>query len=553
METTKIFKIESRVLLFILVAILMACNEDFMDKFPYDSISEGTFWKTEDDALMALTGVYNHYGSGTEDDFFNWRYIFLADQKTDNGYLGGGVDRERLINGSLNATNSLVESIWDASYFRIAKCNYFLENIDNVDMDESKKAAMKGEVKFIRGAYYFYMSQFWGGVPLVTKTLLVEEANNVSVDSKETVVNFALSDLTEAAASLPATRPDSERGRAVKAAALAFKGRLLMAEERWSEASETYKSIIDLGVHSIDPRYKELFLEEGEDSPEIIFAVQYTNEGKNYSRNLWAYGRGFNGMYSPLNSLVEAYECTDGLPIDESSLYDPLNPWAKDGVPYRDPRLYYTILVPGYSLVTSHRDGQKYIYETHPDSLNAADRMPDKSLTGFCWFKYYDEEWAGANGNFTYYGGDMPVIRYAEVLLSYLESKLEAGDAITQDLLDQTINQVRGRAAVNMPPVTETNKDNLRTILRRERRVELALEGVRQLDILRWHIAHIVLNGPIYGRRVCNDPGNCAYVVDDEGHYYVNRRDFREDVDYNWPIPQNERDVNPTLEQKPGY
>lgn len=553
MKTKKIFKIRPRVLLLASFIALFACNEDFMDKFPYDSISEGTFWKTEQDALMALTGVYNHYSSGTEDDFFNWRFIFLSDQKTDNGWIGYGSGREELINGTLVSTNPLVQGTWKASYFRIAKCNYFLENIDKVDMEDSKKAEMKGEVKFIRGSYYFYMSQFWGGVPLVTKTLLVEEANSVTIDTKEAIVNFALSDLTEAATSLPATRPDSEKGRATKGAALAFKGRLLMAEGRWSEAAETYKSIIDLGVHSIDPRYKELFIEEGEGSPEIIFAVQYTREGGDYSRNLWTYGRGFNGMYSPLNSLVEAYECIDGLPIDESPLYDPYNPWDHDGVPYRDPRLYYNIILPGYSYVTSYKDGQKYLYETHPDSLNAADRMPNKSLTGFCWYKYYDEEWVAANGNFSYYGGDMPVIRYAEVLLSYLESKLEAGDAITQQLLDQTINKVRGRAAVNMPPVTETNRDKLRTILRRERRVEFALEGVRQLDILRWHIAHIVLNGPIYGRNVSNDPGNCAYVVDDKGHYFVSTRNFRENVDYSWPIPQNERDINPNLEQKPGY
>ncbi|SEG40921.1 SusD family protein [Algoriphagus boritolerans DSM 17298 = JCM 18970] len=97
------------------------------------------------------------------------------------------------------------------------------------------------------------------------------------------------------------------------------------------------------------------------------------------------------------------------------------------------------------------------------------------------------------------YGGNTPVIRYAEVLLSYLEAKLEAGKPISQSDLDATINRVRGRASVAMPPITTTSPAKLRQILRKERSVEMACEGLRYRDLLRWNLAKDVLNADFYG------------------------------------------------------
>jgi len=161
--------------------------------------------------------------------------------------------------------------------------------------------------------------------------------------------------------------------------------------------------------------------------------------------------------------------------------------------------------------------------------------------------KYFDD---GFSGNLNSYGGNVPIIRYAEVLLSYLEAKLEAGDAITQELLNNTINKVRGRQSVNMPAVTETNADKLRPILRNERRVELGMEGIRYWDLLRWEIAHEVLNGNIFGApfpgstRVSKLPDG---TLDKYGRWYVGKRAFRKEQDYRWPVPQSEQNINPNL------
>lgn len=153
-------------------------------------------------------------------------------------------------------------------------------------------------------------------------------------------------------------------------------------------------------------------------------------------------------------------------------------------------------------------------------------------------------------------GTNWILIRYAEVLLGYLESELESGATIDQTLLDQTINLVRGRAAVNMPPVTTTDASKLREIIRRERRVEFAFEGLRYYDILRWGIAADELNHQFTGQKLTNDPLNyTAYPVDADGYYIMSQqnRAFIAGKNELWPIPQSEIDINPNLTQNPNY
>lgn len=547
MKTRNRILIFGRVILLAIAVLSWNCSDDVLNNDPLDRISEGTFWSSAEEAQMALAGVYSHTSTGNEGDFLS--YIATFFEKSDNVFTIAGQIRESFIDGKNTAVNSIVEEMWASSYRRIAKANYFIANIDKVQMDETEKSEMKAEARFIRAVYYFYLTTHWGDVPLVKDVLTIGDANAVTRTPKAEVIDFAIDELADAAIDLPATRPDSEFGRVVKSAALAFKGRFEMTKEDWEAAAVTYKSIIDLGVHAIDPRYQELFLEEGERSSEIIFSIQYLPViGGKYSTQVpyrWApYSAGGVSQIGFLNDLVESYECIDGLPIDKSPMYDPANPYEVAGERYRDPRLYYTVLLPNHSTFK----GKKYV--SHPDSVGTPDRMPQYSLTGYGVLKFVDENY---DGDFRTYGGNTPIIRYAEVLLSYLESKLEAGHSISQQLLDETINLVRGRAAVNMPPVTETDPDALREILRNERRVELVLEGVRLWDLLRWKVAHINLDRKVYGAKVCPDPSDCGYQVDDDGYFFLYERNFREAVDYRWPIPQSERDINPALGQNHGY
>jgi hypothetical protein len=249
---------------------------------------------------------------------------------------------------------------------------------------------------------------------------------------------------------------------------------------------------------------------------------------------------GWYGGYSQFSffqNFVDKFLMIDGKSIEESPLYDPANPFAN-----RDPRLYATVLLPDYSVVNNKK------YVGYPDSSS----QNGPGVTGYGLNKFYDHSYTGNKNS---YGGDYKLIRYAEVLLSYLESELEAGNAISQNLLDATINKVRGRAAVQMAPVTETNPAKLREIIRNERAVELACEGgIRYWDLIRWKIAVETLNRKFYGMKVTDNPSTYdgKYIINDQGNMFIQERVFH-DWNYLWPIPQSELDVNPNLVQNPGY
>lgn len=537
-------------ILIIVLSSLVSCDS-LLDKNPLDSLSTSTFWKNESDAMLGLTGVYEedgNTGTSTKQTYSLWNqdtYMRLFEATTDNGYEKDGNVTD-INNGDLSSSYTPVKELWSTSYKKIAKCNNFLENIDGVNMDVSKREMLKSEVRTIRAYNYFYMSFLWGDVPLVTKVLTVNEANSVTRDPKADVINFVIKELQESIPNLPVTRSDSEYGRITKGAALAILGRVLLAEQRWDEAKTIYKEIIDLGVYSIDPRFSDLFIQAGENSKEFILVAKRMPDVYCNSILLSCEGFTWGGYhhYSPYNELVESFESKDGKPINESPLYDADNPYYN-----RDPRLLKTIMVNNISVFK----GITYVASPDSSPTKYPDQVTRRPWSGYMLRKFCDESYSG---NLRLYGCDFPMIRYAEVLLSYLEANIESGTVITQTLLDETINKVRGRAEIGMPKVTETNSDKLTTILRRERRVELAFEGLRFFDLIRWHTAHIILNGKFHGMKLCTAAQAPSYTklpVDENGYYYLEETHFRESVDYLWPIPQTERDINPNLTQNPGY
>jgi hypothetical protein len=530
----------------IAVIALSSCSDDIFDKNPLDKVSDGTFWKTESDANLALTGCYYTFGAQwASNNFWTLRAFVRMDIMA-----GDGSEKmeapDHITDGTLYSGNSDIAAYWKQSYDKITRCNNFLQHIDGFTMDESKKAIYKAEVRTLRAYEYFNLALYFGGVPLVTKVLTIEEANSVSRNTRDEVWAFCEKELSESAPVLPNTRPAAELGRMTSGAALAILGRLQMAEKKWKEAEATYKSIMDQGVYEIDPRFDEIFTEKGESSKEIVMRSDFVQDNYLIKELQELYPEAWGGwhQYSPYNELVKDYECTDGKTIDESPLYSEENPYAN-----RDPRLLFTIMVDGISTFK----GKTYTSSPNPA---AGPKAPDylgkySSWTGYCIRKFMDEDFSG---NLKNYGADFPLVRYAEVLLGYIESRLEAGETITQDDLDKSINLVRGRACVNMPKVTETDRDKLRTIVRRERHVELAFEGERYYDLLRWGIAADVLNQQFTGMKLTNDPANyTAYPVDDKGYFKAQKRNFKKGVNELWPIPLSETQINPNLTQNPGY
>lgn len=528
---------------------------DQLDKAPLSSYVNDTFWTSESNAMLALAGMYRGNiqmsvtpSTATEQsatDWWSYHGMVLLDMTTDNAYdrRGDNSGINQLTNGNLVATNAYLTNYWGASYSRIARSNYFMENVNKTPVSAEKIKRMIAEARFLRACQYFYLSQYFGAVPIVTKTLSLTEANTVTKSAKTEVLKFATDELKAIAADLPRDKEmaTAERGRATRQAALAFLGRAQLAAGAFNEAAATYQAIIGFGDNSIDPNYANLFNGTNEASKELIFATQYV---KDQAPNAMAqhFFPAINGgwhLFNPLGSLVESYEFTDGTPFSYTDKrYNPADLSAG-----RDPRLRYNILMNGQPF-------QNLLYITHPDSTRSADQLTTSkqaTRTGFGMKKFNFE---GVTGDLQNSGIDLPVIRYAEILLSYLEAKLEAGNAIDQALLDQTINAVRGRATVGMPKVTETDPSKLRVILRRERRNEFAFEGIRLWDLKRWGITAQVLNGDFYGAPFPNAKNlrkKTATTTDPNSRWYVTSKAFRAGTDDTWPIPQNEVNINPAL------
>ena len=538
----------------LVVLCMVSCKKE-LDRTPLDQFSSQTFWNNEANTMMALSGVYRggiqmaSSPTGAEysaTDWWSYHGLLFLEFATDNAYDRRGENSgfNTLTNGTLTPSNSYLSNYWSASYSRIARCNYFMENVGKAPVDAAKIDRMEAESRFIRACQYFYLSQHFGAVPLVEKTLTLEEANTVDKNTRDQVLTFVEAELKAVAAALPKqnSMPAAERGRASQQAALAFLGRTYLAQKRWEDAANVYKQVIDMNENIIDPNYESLFNGTNETSKEIIFATQYLQDlapnamlQHNYPAKL-----GGNAIHSPLGSLVESYEFNDGTPF---AYADPRYSAANISG-NRDPRLSYTVLVPGQQF-------KNITFNSNPDDASSPDQLTttkQATRTGYGLKKFNSEAFSG--GDLQNSGIDLPVIRYAEILLSYLEARLEAGSVIDQTLLDATINMVRGRASVNMPRITETNSAALRPILRRERRNELALEGIRYWDLLRWGIIGEVLQGDFYGAPfpTAVNLRKKGSTVDPYGRWYVTSKAFRKGQDEVWPIPQTEVNINPKLQ-----
>ncbi|NQX42208.1 Starch-binding associating with outer membrane [Pedobacter steynii] len=551
MKTSFIYKFLLPLL--ILSGSLSSCRKE-LDKTPLDQFSNESFWTSEPNVMLALAGVYrgniqmsvNPTGAEfSATDWWSYHGLLYTEFATDNAYdrRGDNSGFNTLTNGTLTATNGYLSNYWTASYARIARCNYFLENISKAALAPALMNRMVAEVRFIRACQYFYLSQFFGAAPLVKNTLTLSEANTVKKATKTEVQDFAEAEFKEVAPLLPRSGQlaGSERGRATNQASLAFLGRLYLAEEKWALAASTYKQIIDFNDNVIDPNFESLFNGTNETSKEIIFATQYQQDLAPNAMMQHNYPAKLGGFMldCPLGSLVESYEFTDGAPFSFTDpRYNAGNPGEN-----RDPRLKYTVLYNGQPF-------KNIIYNSNPDDASSPDQLTTSkqgTRTGFALKKFNSEAFSG--GDLQNSGIDLPIIRYAEVLLGYLEAKLENGEGSDQALLDATINKVRGRSGVNMPRVTEMNTVALRTILRRERRNELALEGIRYWDLLRWKTIGQVLNGDFYGAAF---PGaknlrKKGTATDPYSRWYVTSKAFRVGIDELWPVPQSEVSINPNL------
>lgn len=537
----------------IAIALLgFACNKSFLNKQPQDAYSS-----TSGDPDALLAGVY----AGQSDPNFEWgppawasgSSVVYWDCMSDNAYSTYYWEEIQAYgNGTITPSSSYHINFWN--YTTINKCNYFLANIANLETDSATLKNMIAQVRFIRAYQYFVMSQLYGDVPLVTTQLTPAQADASTRTPKDSVTKFILNEL---AAAIPNLSPESvyrgtpNEGHITIGAATALKVRVELYQGDYADCITDCQSLMQMG-YSLDPSYTDLFRTPNQyNNPEIIAAVQYTASSPSNALEVLAVmpsnSMGGQASICPLQSLVDTYEMTNGkLITDPTSGYDPLHPYTN-----RDPRLSMTILYPGEAF--AYANGTNSFYDPI-DSTSQDYYLPplsNRSASGYI-VKKFTSNLADYNTYGLYQTGlNMIIFRYAEVLLSYAEAKIESGqiDATVYSAL----NLIRNRAG--MPNVDQTvynNQATLRTLVRRERRVELAMEGLRYYDIQRWQIGPQVMNGWTYGARMGTvNPVTGEYTITGDSLIVENR--VFAPKNYLWPVPQSEIDLDKNLIQNPGF
>jgi hypothetical protein len=543
-----------------------------------DSPSDKTFLANETEIKMAVIGCYTDLYTAWEGMPF-----FLAfEELSDNGWDRNTNDVQKLSQGANDASSSFVRTVWSSCYSGISRCNYLINKLTDVKGVSAQVISQaKAEAQFLRAYYYSYLIDLYGDVPLVLKTITLDNAE-LPRNPKEEVLNQIFKDYDEAAAVLGTTNNPTS-GRPSRMAALALKARTALYNEKWdvaiAAASEVMKS--EGTEVRLDPIFSNLFTYGGQNSKETLFSIQYLFGHRVHPIFRLFGGRNGGGHANkvPSYQLIDSYGCKDGLPIDKSPLYNPAKPWDN-----RDPRLAWTFALPssGYS-DWQNEPGcifQGFQFETHRDSVKCwnyhrspAARVDNQdalnafaSFTGINWRKFVNNENFGDVNNCH---NNIIVIRYAEVLLIYAEAKVKAGQADAS--VYSALNKIRTRSG--MPAISETSADELFYAIARERRHELAREGQRLSDIRRWKIAENVMPGFLLGRMQKSYPtkapvidkwGTPNYVAagipiaSDVNHpntsmRTVDKRLFNPNKDYLWPIPYIERQTNPSLTQNPNW
>jgi hypothetical protein len=538
---------------------LTGCEDDFLDRQPLDAITDVTFWKTQEQLELAVNGTYAALKGKNFADMENLG---------DNTIYPPRSDYQAISSGNFDFTSGTLNSEWNAQYDGIRRCNHFLENYAKAEgvVDEKTLNQYVGEVRFMRAFLYSYLSFFFGDVPLITKTLNIGDLEIYGERTpRKEVVDFILKELDEAAQGLPVSYNSAGLGRITKGAALGWKARVALFYGRYDVAEAAAKAVMDLGVYRLysngNPAtsYNELFtdagkLAAGKNKETILARLHLENVAMhNMSRETQVPDQ--TSRFSPTKSLVDAYLASDGLPIEISPLYSEAS--YEDIFKNRDPRMNQTILAPG-SKWGGKDDGDK---DDKPNDVFTlpkfnADKKGSVTGTGFYFTKYVD---IPAVGTYNKDDNDIHLLRYAEVLLTYAEARLEQGK-LTQSDIDITINELRkrvGMVPMNLAALAAHGLD-LREEIRRERRVELAREGQRYFDLLRWKQGHLLAQD-VKGVKKSLIPSwaqtyVASFPTDENGYLIINTgRRFDESKNYLWPVPFNQLQQNPKLGQNPGW
>lgn len=526
---------------------LSGCEKSkFLDTAPLNAITAASVFSKPELAkanLLTIYGLMPQYlgrGGGvifdmnTRDAAHSFSGLLFSNLR-DNSYNAGTGSMEYNLGGQ-----------WVINYEKIRQANTFLAGVDASSFDDGVKKVFRSEGRFLRALYYLELYRFYRGVPIITtpQSLQDSAAYKVKRNTAAETIQFIVNEFEAAAAELPVQWKGEDKGRAEKGASLAMEVRALLYkasltndQAAYQQAAAVAQRVLDLNTYSLHPDYGKMFFDKSDNNREFI--VFYNTEPRqingapdwvlvNAPESGGAWGGGM-----PSQNLVDQFEMTDGKLPAVSPLYNPQDPYKN-----RDPRFDASIYHQGSTFkgipLQFYVGGKDYIVGGNQSTGYYIKKAIDETITN-----YY--EYGITSQHFL-----QPILRYADLLLMYAEALNESGKPEDAAIY---VNQVRDRPGVKMPPLPGgLDKIAMREKIRHERQIELNFEEMRYHDVRRWNIAKDVCAGPLYGVKITkNGDGSLTY-----GTQLIETRNFEQKYTL-LPIPQEEINKNPNIEQNDGF
>jgi len=580
------------ILYLVVVFLVLGCDSDFLETSPYSAISSETMWTTDNLTDLGMTGVYAALRLGIGSSSTTSPYELYETDRF--GFTGQSRFDESLLRGTITAGDGLFSTMWKNFYEGIQRSNDAIKNIPlKSPSSDTKKARYVAEAKFMRAYFYFRLNQLYKGVPLYLEPFTADEAQKPRATEEEIWEQIVV-DLTECIneTNLPDryVAGDPNYGHVTKGAAYALRGKVYMYMKKWELAINDFSKVKECG-YALFNDYKSLFTTKNEQCPEMIFSIQNISQQdfggsvQLYYGSRSAFTSDWN-YFMPTPDLVDLYENIDGSPFSwdavlpgyssltvaerevyflrnnltaaeinaaglrgaKMSLYLPTGNEERILKAYanRDPRLTATVITPYSTFVGAYNNTTNVAIATmrwpyRAQALVGGDLQTDTQNYFYYLYRKFVIEGVTEILNRNYSPIDMPVLRYADIVLLWAEALNEVGRT---DEAVAKVNEVRGRAGVALlnsnAATTVKGTDDLRLRIQHERSIELAGEGVNYFDQLRWKI---------WKEKVFY-PGNGSKQV---WGGVVSAYSFKGDYIYNWPIPASETQINPNLTQNEGW
>lgn len=542
----------------LIASLTFVSCDDFLTEEVRGKQNLDTYFQSEDDAKSFITGCYQAITFG---GWWNINTVWLLSEMcSDDGWMGNTTQSQSDYISlahyqGTGQSNGAISNFWQYRYKGILRCNVAVERIPQAPiLNEDLKNRLVAEARFLRGYFYFELVKNFGGVPLITGFMLPEEIQGITRSSTADVYKFIEDDLKAAADVLPqrSEYAANEMGHATRGAALGLLGKVYLYQDKWQEAHDVLKPIIDEKEYKLLDNFGDVWSVDHNNSEESLFEVQYM----------------YDGTYALGGALTVITGARSG-PGDGWSWGQPTANLEQAYIDAGDTeRLRWTIIKSGCTEIAGENSFDKFVensknmskydayiqkYGWDPDCyiIDPAQHKSARVVRKY----FVPIEKRPEVYNIDKIPLDHRILRYADVLLMYAEACNELNDDTSAR---KYLNEVRDR--VNLPEV-ESSGSALRKAIRLERRLELAWEQNRLYDIRRWTddngkkmISNLMGENGIFVKFNTEAATRDLLEWENQGEASDKGKGFDESRDMVFPIPLYEITMsNGSITQNPGW